>query len=80
MKTQDTIERQPVTSTKQYLGDGVYVDTEDGCLLLTTENGLRITNMIFLEPCVFTALTQYATRLKQQEQTVKTEQSYAESN
>ena len=41
--------------SKEYLGDGVYVTIwHEGCdypsAVLTTEDGYRITNTIFLEP------------------------------
>jgi hypothetical protein len=36
-------------STKAYLGDGVYVEFDRfGTLVLTTENGLSVTNTIYL--------------------------------
>lgn len=34
---------------KRYLGDGVYVELENGMVKLTTEDGYRATNTIFLE-------------------------------
>lgn len=48
---------------KEYLGDGVYVARADNGLVLTTENGIRITNTIFLEPEVLLALGEYVKRL-----------------
>lgn len=52
-------------SNKEYIGDGVYV-TFDGCMLrLTTEDGIRTTNEIFLEPEVYAGLVRYVERLKQ---------------
>lgn len=44
---------------KTYLGDGVYADTEDGMLKLTTENGYGASNTIYLEPEVIDALIRY---------------------
>jgi hypothetical protein len=42
---------------KAYLGDGVYADLNTGGqLVLTTEDGTRVTNRIYLEPEVWTAL------------------------
>lgn len=42
---------------KAYLGDGVYADLRtDGQLVLTTEDGARVTNRIYLEPEVWSAL------------------------
>jgi len=48
---------------KEYLGDGVYVEVEDGMFKITTENGTyEATNTIFLEPEVYHALTKYAAK------------------
>jgi hypothetical protein len=44
---------------KVYLGDSVYVGVENGMLKLTTENGISVTNTIYLEPEVITALLKY---------------------
>lgn len=45
---------------KEYLGDGVYVAPDGfGGLLLTTEDGIRATNTIVLEPEVYNALLRY---------------------
>ena len=39
---------------KIYIGDGVYMSMdEDKTILLTTENGIRVTNSIVLEPRVY---------------------------
>jgi hypothetical protein len=48
---------------KQYLGDGVYVAVSGYDLVLTTENGISITNEIVLEPEVLRALLKYLERL-----------------
>ena len=54
--------------SKQYLGDGVYVDHDPHFgIRLTTEDGYSATNTIVLEPEVFAALVEYAERLNQQE-------------
>ena len=37
---------------KRYIGDGVYVDLERGMVKLTTSDGVRDTNTIFLETSV----------------------------
>ena len=52
------------SSLKDYLGDGVYVDT-DGCggIVLTTENGIETTNEIYIEPEVYKSLIRYMQRL-----------------
>jgi endo-beta-N-acetylglucosaminidase D len=46
-----------------YLGDGVYVEMEGGMIKLTTENGICVTNTIYLEPDVYMALVDYVKRL-----------------
>ncbi len=49
--------------TKQYLGDGVYADFDGHHIVLTTENGLDITNTICLEDQVYHSLVRYEARL-----------------
>lgn len=45
---------------KEYIGDGVYVEiNEGGQIVLTTEDGIKTTNIIYLEPEVYAALTEY---------------------
>lgn len=44
---------------KTYLGDGVYVEAQDYGIRLTTEDGIRTTNEIFLEPAVLQAFLEY---------------------
>lgn len=41
---------------KKYIGDGVYMVIEFGAVVLTTENGVRATNRIVLEPEVLEAM------------------------
>lgn len=42
---------------KTYLGDGVYGELDDfGNVILTTSNGIQITNTIHLEPEVLRAM------------------------
>ncbi len=50
---------------KEYLGDSVYVEVETGMVKLTTNNGHPDDprNIIYLEPEVFTALTNWYTRV-----------------
>lgn len=55
----------PEKTAKGYLGDGVYVTVRRGTLVLTTENGLRVTNRIVLEPEVYAALLGYVVRVTQ---------------
>jgi hypothetical protein len=50
--------------TKAYLGDGCYVDVDGYALVITTEDGIRATNRIVMEPEVYSALIQYVARLK----------------
>lgn len=48
---------------RTYLGDGVYAElTEDGALKLITSNGIRDTNVIFLDLQTFEVLRQYVSR------------------
>ena len=49
-----------MTSDRSYLGDGVYADIERGMIKLTTEDGIRATNTIFLEIEVYDALVEVA--------------------
>lgn len=35
--------------SKQYLGDGAYAEVEGDDLKLTTENGIYVTNVIYLD-------------------------------
>jgi hypothetical protein len=49
---------------KLYLGDAVYAAFDGYHLVLTTENGIAITNAIFLEPNVVKALELYLDKLK----------------
>lgn len=54
---------------KVYLGDGAYVDYDGYALVLTTENGIEVTNRIVLEPEVYNALTRYVEQLKTTKET-----------
>lgn len=49
---------------KTYLGDAVYVEVDDQGLVLTTENGISVTNRIVLEPDVVVQLERYIARLR----------------
>lgn len=60
--------------SKQYIGDGVYVDFDGFALTLTTEDGISASrNRIVLEPSVYSALTQYVESLSA-DRVVQTEQ------
>lgn len=48
---------------KVYLGDSVYAQFDGYHIVLTTENGMGVTNEILLEPQVYVALIDYATKL-----------------
>lgn len=45
--------------SKTYLGDGAYADFDGYSLVLTTENGIEVTNTIVLDPRVYSALVRY---------------------
>lgn len=47
---------------KEYLGDSVYIEVENGAFKITTEDGIEVTNTIFLELEIYRALVKYATR------------------
>ncbi len=49
---------------KQYIGDGVYCDYDGYSFVLTTEDGISVTNTIVLEPNVYDALERYVIRLR----------------
>lgn len=51
---------------KVYLGDAVYVEFDGYGLVLTTEDGIRATNRIVLEPDVYLRLTEYVDRLREE--------------
>ena len=41
------------TASKHYIGDAVYVEYDGYNVILTTENGVSVTNTILLEPEVW---------------------------
>jgi len=47
-----------------YLGDAVYATHDGYHIVLTTEDGMRATNTIYLEPAVWAALKHYVERLE----------------
>jgi hypothetical protein len=54
-----------VSANKTYLGDAVYAEVDEGRLRLTTENGISVTNEIYLEPEVYERLAAYVARLRE---------------
>jgi len=54
-------------TTKEYIGDGVYVDLWDRGFVLTAENGIQVSNTIYLEPEVYDALIAYVARKRKRE-------------
>jgi len=55
------------SETKQYIGDGVYVDFDGYMLILTTEDGVVVNNTIALEPDIWRNLVNYVTELTEKE-------------
>lgn len=53
-----------MSELRTYLGDGVYADALNGMIVLTTEDGYRETNRIFLEQQVLDALLAFVERLR----------------
>ncbi len=55
-----------MTNFREYLGDGVYAtyDGGDGTIVLTTENGVDVTNTIVLEPVVMLALMDWLLKIR----------------
>lgn len=49
----------------QYLGDGLYASYDGYQLRLYTSDGISVTNEVFLEPLVYTALLEYVAKLKE---------------
>ena len=45
-----------MTDRKTYLGDSVYYDNDGCCVVLTTENGVEVSNTICIEPEVMRSL------------------------
>ena len=50
---------------KQYLGDSVYAEVQNGMIRLTTDNDAGASNEIWLEPEVFNALKRYEARVRE---------------
>ena len=52
---------------KEYLGDAVYIEVNRfGDIILTTEDGVNVTNRIVLEPSVLEAFENYLRRLRRE--------------
>ena len=49
--------------TKLYIGDAVYVVFDGSGILLTTEDGIKATNQIYLEPETLANLLRYVSHL-----------------
>ena len=54
-----------MTNRKQYIGDGVYADVDRGMIKITTENGIKVTNTIYLEIGVYQRLLTYVTKMQE---------------
>lgn len=50
-------------NNKEYLGDGVYAEYHDYELILTTENGISVTNKIILEAEILNNLNLFLKRM-----------------
>lgn len=59
----DVIPKPPFP--KRYIGDGVYVAFDGYHLVLTTENGISITNTIALEPGLLELINLYDKELRE---------------
>ena len=49
--------------SKEYLGDGVYVEYDGHHLVLSTHDGISTTNTVCLDGCVLKAFDRYRTTL-----------------
>ena len=54
--------REQTNHKKAYLGDGVYAEKRGCDLVLTTSDGYRDTNTIYIEPAVWENLNAYVQR------------------
>lgn len=52
-----------MSDKKDYLGDGLYIDTDGFGISLTAENGVEVLERVYLEPGVFRALLRYTDRV-----------------
>lgn len=65
-----------MNNTKAYLGDSVYAQMQDGMIKLTTENGVRADNVIYLEPEVYAALVRYYSEYLERKATAMSNPTY----
>lgn len=61
-KEQIMTEQEKQQTREVYIGDGVYCDTTDGDITLTTKNGIEVTNRIILENDVAITLLKHLKR------------------
>lgn len=54
---------------KQYLGDAVYAEIENGMIKLRSSNGRETTNVIFLEYEIYLKLVEFVNRTTESEKT-----------
>ena len=52
-------------SKPEHLGDAVYARFDGYYLILTTSDGATTTNVVYLEPLVYSALVDYVNRLRE---------------
>lgn len=55
-----------MTQYKTYLGDAVYADVNSYGIILTTEDGIKATNTIYLEKSVIEALEKFIKMMKEE--------------
>lgn len=55
------------SENKRYLGDGVYADFDGGAIILTTENGVSVTNTIELDQHTLKSFDIYRQTLRNSE-------------
>ena len=49
---------------KSYLGDGAFAEFDGYGIMLTAENGVAVTDRVYLEPAVYRALVRFVESLK----------------
>lgn len=53
-----------MTQLKTYLGDGAYAEFDGDGIMLTAENGVSVTDRVYLEPEVYRALVRFVDSLR----------------